>query len=216
MIALPTDEFIESELAPYGAVVSRAQAKAIRTYIELLLRWNRKLSLTTVTDVTEILRFHIGESIFATTLGLTNKSRLADVGSGAGLPGIPLAIFLNEMDVILIEANVKKASFLAEVGRALGLRNIRVVRHRFEDEVDSVNSRVDFVAARALGQYEELLKWSSKRLVASGRVFLWLGSEDAQRISQDYEWLWKLPQKIPGTANRVILIGQPCVGPTAL
>ena len=86
-----SDGQIEAALRPYGIAASSELASMIPTYISLLLKWNRTISLTTVTDVDEILRFHFGESLFALTQLSIENGRLADVGSGAGFPGIPLA-----------------------------------------------------------------------------------------------------------------------------
>ena len=92
----------------------------IRTYISLLLRWNQSISLTTVTNSDEILRFHFGESLFAASAFSLENGRLADVGSGAGFPGLPLAMLLPDLNVTLIESNAKKFTFLSEVVRELG------------------------------------------------------------------------------------------------
>lgn len=201
-----TDDVIVSELSPYGAVVSHSQCDSIRAYIDLLLRWNRVVSLTTVSDVSDILRFHIGESIFAIASGLISKGRLADVGSGAGLPGVPLALFSGKLDVTLIESNAKKAAFLGEIARTLRLNNIRVIRDRFERVQAEV--AFDFIVTRALGQYESLLRWSSRELAATGHLVLWLGLRDAQDIARNPRWSWQSPRNIPASTSRVILIGQ--------
>jgi 16S rRNA (guanine527-N7)-methyltransferase len=203
----PTDEEIAAVLATYGAVVSHAQCDSIREYIEILLHWNRKLSLTTVTDISEILRFHMGESIFAITQGLIDKGRLADVGSGGGFPGVPLALFATKLQVTLIESNAKKTAFLAEVRRGLKLTNVDITRRRFED-IESEAPAYDYVTARALGQHERLLSWSQRELVASGQTVLWLGADDAKRIERIPGWGWKSSVPIAGSF-RVILAGRP-------
>jgi len=80
-----------------------------------LLRWNEKLNLTAIRDPLEILYRHFCESMFAAGAIPVDKGRLADIGSGPGFPGIPLKIARPELELCLVESNIKKGTFLAEV-----------------------------------------------------------------------------------------------------
>ncbi len=202
-----SDFRIAELLGGYGVATSPALAGAIRTYISMLLRWNSKISLTRVVDPVEILKFHFGESLFAISKAPISFGRLADVGSGAGFPGLPLGIFLPDLEVMLIESNVKKATFLSEVIRELKVANVTVRRERFENIVE--NSFFDFVTARALGHYDELLKWSREALKSDGRAVLWLGERDAGAISDANGWNFAAPIPIPQSERRVLLFGAP-------
>jgi 16S rRNA (guanine527-N7)-methyltransferase len=201
-----SDSQIQTALSPYGTSPNPSQCDAIRTYIDLLLRWNSRISLTTVTDPDEILRFHIGESISAISTVPIEKGRLADVGSGAGFPGVPLTLFLPNLDVTLIESNAKKATFLSEVQRQLNLPRVRVFRGRAEEFLTQ-GAKFDYVTARAVGKYEELLLWSAKALNPGGKVILWLGDKDASEVSTHPGWNWRSPQKIVGSEKRFLLVG---------
>ena len=170
--------------------------------------WNRKISLTTVTDPLEILRFHIGESLFAASAVPIRDGRLADVGSGAGFPGLPLRMLLPELDLTLIESNSKKAAFLAEAARTLDLDHVWVLRSRME-QVDSSIAPFQFTTSRALGHHDEFLAWSRSRLKEGGKVILWVGEEDAEAIRQKLGWLWRKPIHIPGSRRRCLLVGSP-------
>ncbi len=154
-----TNTQISDALGPYGVRTATDLTAGIKTYIELLLKWNRSVSLTTVTKVDDILRFHFGESLFALPMLPVEKSRLADVGSGAGFPGIPLAMARPALDVKLIEPNAKKFAFLNEVIRQLSLDNVTAVRGRTSDLLSSIGT-FEVVTARAVGQFEELLGWA--------------------------------------------------------
>src|SRR5881227_901530 len=98
------------------------QALQIQRYVKILLSWNDKVNLTAIRDPLEILYRHFCESMFAAVAVPLVAGRLADVGSGGGFPGLPLRIFRPELQVLLIESNIKKATFLAEVVRELDLR----------------------------------------------------------------------------------------------
>ena len=199
----PTD--IASLLLPYYPIENQQFLDQIPVYIALLLEWNRKISLTTVTDPVEIVKFHFGESLFAASALHIRDGRLADVGSGAGFPGIPLAMAIPSVQATLIEANAKKAAFLSEVVRRLELSNVSVVRSRMEDATQI--GTFDFVCARAVGKHPSLMRWSLERLTPVGRLVLFLGERDAQQILQTGGWKWGLPIRIPGSSRRCIVSG---------
>jgi 16S rRNA (guanine527-N7)-methyltransferase len=204
-----TDRTIASCLEVYGAAPTAIQCEQIRSYIALLLKWNRSISLTTVIEEPEILRFHIGESIFALqAVPEIKNGRLADVGAGAGFPGLPIRMFAPDLEVLLIESNAKKCAFLSEVVREIDLRNVHVLRRRFE-EIDEFDQAIDTIVARALGDYEGLLRWSRGSLTPSGKIALWLGESDARDISQRCWFDWGNPIPIPRSRERVILSGRP-------
>ena len=181
---------------------------AIQTYISVLLQWNQSISLTTVTDPSEIVRFHFGESLFAASVLPITHGRLADVGSGAGFPGLPLKMLVPALGLTLIESNAKKAAFLEEAIRRLGIRDVRVFHGRMEElKIGESEVPFEYVTARALGHFEDLLKWSHAHLARSGKIVLWLGEEDVASISCTQDWTWAAPARIPGSKKRFILVG---------
>jgi 16S rRNA (guanine527-N7)-methyltransferase len=204
-MALSIEE-VRAFLAPYGISASRDLCASIQNYISLLLRWNNHISLTTVTDQEEIVRFHFGESFFAAGVVPIRDGRLADVGSGAGFPGLALRIAVPALQVTLIESNGKKATFLSEVTRDLKLDHTTVVRMRME-EVRGRENEFDFVTSRALGRHGSLLGWAKDTLTRNGRVVLWLGEDDCSRISKQLTWKWRDPIHIPGSKRRFLLVG---------
>ena len=203
-----SNQEIMAGLEPYGAKPEESVCNKINAYISLLLMWNQKISLTTVTNPNEILRFHFGESFFAASAATICNGRLADVGSGAGFPGLAIRLLVESLEVVLIESNAKKAAFLSEVSRELNLNGVSVFRGRMED-FNSESARLDFVTARALGQHSELLRWSQKRLDHRGKVILWLGQKDVTEISKNTGWNWLDPIKIPQSQRRFLLFGSP-------
>ena len=201
-----SDDFIAQTLRPYSVSTTPQLSESIRTYIDLLLRWNRKIALTTITDPAEILRFHFGESMFAISQVPIRHGRLADVGTGAGFPAVPIGMVVPDLECILIESNQKKATFLAEVVRTLKLDHVKVYRDRMESYPVSSLS-LDFSISRALGVHENFLSWSAARLNPSGKVILWLGDDDASKILANSSWSWSPPMKIPDSQRRVLLMG---------
>jgi len=96
---------IPDVLAPFGIEPSEAQSIQIGQYVELLLLWNKSLNLSSILDPEEILTRHFGESMFLCTLLSVENCRLADVGSGAGFPGLAIKIFRPSVQITLIESN---------------------------------------------------------------------------------------------------------------
>lgn len=202
------DTAIARILKEYGVEVSSGLCEAICAYMDLLLTWNQKVSLTSVTSPEEIVGRHFGESLFALYAVPLRPRRLLDVGSGAGFPGLALKLMLPDTEVTLVEANVKKATFLSEVVRQLRLEHVVVLRARTE-QVDLHAPITDCVTARAIGNFAELLEWSGRSIEPGGRLVLWLGSDDAASVAQHTGWSWSRPLPIPKSTRRVLLVGSP-------
>ncbi len=203
----PSAALVRQALEPYAIQPTDAQLRLIRQYTETLLLWNQKVRLTAITETREILERHFGESMFAAQVVPLCQGRLADVGSGAGFPGLALKIACPRLDVVLIEANQKKAAFLAEVRRRLRLERVKIVCKRVE-ELHVLPGFADFVSARALGGFPRLLRWSREALSAGGRLLLWLGVDDASKVAKTGGWAWGEAITIPNSRRRVLLIGQ--------
>jgi 16S rRNA (guanine527-N7)-methyltransferase len=180
----------------------------IRSYVELLLKWNKRISLTSVLDPQEIVKYHFAESFLATKAVNALCGRLADVGSGAGFPGMALKMYTPTLQVTLIESNSKKCVFLAEVIRSLELETVDVLCSRYEDRGKSAKP-FNFVSARALGSILSFLNWTESAISDSGRALLWLGAQGVREASAAPNWNWDSPFAIPGTKGRFILDGSP-------
>jgi 16S rRNA (guanine527-N7)-methyltransferase len=214
-----TDEKIVRALEPYilaahGRIPNAAVAMGpvfcdqVRTYVQLLLKWNRSMSLTTVTDPDEILRFHFGESILVASIVLFQNGRLADFGAGAGFPGLPVRMVAPSLRLSLVESNLKKCAFLAEVIRELGFSDVTILKSRVED-LCLESGTFEFVAARAFGQFELLLDSARRMLIIGGQVILWLGEKDTESLAKRRDWRWLAPIRIPGSERRFLLVGSP-------
>ena len=206
--APPTNEQIATALSPFQVRLSGAQTAQVREYVRLLLKWNQSVSLTSVMDPLEIVARHFGESMFVSCLIPVENCRLADLGSGAGFPGLALKIGNPTLQVKLIESNKKKCAFLSEIVRSLELANVEILSDRFE-EIRTSNDFAELITARALGGFTEILTWSKRALSPRGHLVLWLGGEDSSKVSSTPGWLWQPAMRIPDSQRRFILIGRP-------
>jgi 16S rRNA (guanine527-N7)-methyltransferase len=181
--------------------------------MSILLAWNEKINLTAIRDPLESLNRHFCECMYAASTVPVEDGRLADVGSGAGFPGLPLKIIRPELQVVLIESNIKKATFLAEVIRDLGLVDARVLVSRYQELSEEV-APLDFVCSRALGEFAPFLEWAHSEKVAAKQVILWIGARDLPEIKKIRTWEWREPIPVPHSLRRLLLVGTRRARPT--
>jgi 16S rRNA (guanine527-N7)-methyltransferase len=199
-------ETIQRSLREFRLAASDVQVLQIQQYIKILLAWNEKINLTAIRDPLEILNRHFCEGMYAAVAVPVENGRLADVGSGAGFPGIPLKIIRPDVQVFLIESNVKKATFLAEVVRELELSDVRVLVGRYEELGEEI-APLDFVCSRALGEFSPFLEWARSERIAAKRVILWIGARDLPEIQKIRNWDWREPIQVPNSLRRLLLVG---------
>jgi len=151
--------------------IDEAQLAKLVAHLDLLDDWNSRMNLTAIRDRPSQLTKHLLDSL--TVLPYLQGERVADVGSGAGFPGIPLAIVEPHRHFTLIESTGKKCRFLEHVREALELRNIEVVQSRAESYQPEV--RFDTVIARAVGPIAGLVKVAGPLVVGGGRLLAMKG-----------------------------------------
>ncbi|HEX4543297.1 MAG TPA: 16S rRNA (guanine(527)-N(7))-methyltransferase RsmG [Candidatus Acidoferrum sp.] len=199
-------DLITKALREFQLEATPAQVAAIQRYMAILLAWNEKINLTAIRDPLEVLYRHFCESMYAAAAVPLQTGRLADVGSGGGFPGLALKIACSELQVVLIESNVKKATFLAEVVRELGFRDTRVLVSRYEELGEEI-APLNFVCSRALGEFATFLSWARSERVAAERVILWVGGRDMEEVKKISGWSWEEPIAIPHSLQRFLLVG---------
>ena len=208
-------ETVRSALGEFQILVTDSQVLQIQQYIDILLTWNEKINLTAIRDPLEILNRHFCECMYAAAAVPVKEGRLADVGSGGGFPGLPLKIIRPELQVVLIESNIKKATFLAEVIRGLGLTDTRVIVSRYEELGEEI-APLDFVCSRALGEFAPFLEWADSEKVAVQQVVLWIGARDLPEIQKIRTWEWRKPIPVPHSLRRILLVGTKGTQPVGL
>ena len=199
-------ELIRKALREFQLEATLAQVEAIQRYMAMLLAWNEKMNLTAIRDPLEVLYRHFCESMYAAVAVPLQIGRLADVGSGGGFPGLALKIACPELQVVLIESNVKKATFLAEVVRELDLSDTRVLVSRYEELGEEI-APLNFVCSRALGEFGKFLNWARSERVAAEQTILWVGGRDMEEVKKMDGWSWKEPIAIPHSLQRFLLVG---------
>jgi 16S rRNA (guanine527-N7)-methyltransferase len=199
-------DIIDKALREFQVQLTPEQLSMVQRHITMLLAWNEKVNLTAIRDPLEILYRHFCESMYAATAVPLQAGRLADVGSGGGFPGLALKIARPELQVFLIESNVKKATFLAEVVRELYLVDTPVLVSQYEELGEEV-APLDFVCSRALGEFGKFLGWAGSAQVAANQAILWVGGRDIDEIKKIDGWVWREPISIPRSLQRFLLVG---------
>ncbi len=190
-ISTSLTEILQVETSSFIELSSDQLAELERHY-ELLVRWNRKINLTTVTELPVAATRHYGESLFLAS-HLT-EGAVVDVGSGAGFPGIPVAVVHKGSRVDLVEAHQRKAVFLREASRGLG--NVRVLDVRAESlRVEEGDRPYDWLVSRAVAP-GDLVKLRLAR-----RFAVLLGRDDASALGEAELF------PLPWGDNRVLAIG---------
>jgi 16S rRNA (guanine527-N7)-methyltransferase len=183
---------------------------AISTYLELLLRWNARVNLTSVRDPEEIVTRHFGESLFAAPHLLSHDSsnlHVIDVGSGAGFPGLPIKIWAQNIRLTLIESSHKKATFLREVIRTLKLGNAEVYSGRAETFPRERKDQGDIVTLRAVEHFDSALATAISLVRPGGRIALLISEPQRKSALAFGAVRWLDPISIPQSERRILLIG---------
>ncbi len=171
------------------------QEAALEAHLELLMRWNRSLNLTAIRSREEAIERHYCESLFLGARLPAGALRIADVGSGAGFPGFPVAVLRPECSVTLIESHQRKAVFLREASRKVP--NVRVLAKRAED----VGETFDWVISRAVS-YADLAS-VLKKLAPNADLL-----SGAERPPESLGFVWDAPVALPWGSQRFLWTGR--------
>ena len=201
-----SEETIRHAMNEFRIPVEDKQILLIQKYMRILRQWNEKLNLTAIRDPLEILYRHFCECMYAAVAVPGDFGRLADIGSGAGFPGIPLKIARPEVQLFLVESNIKKGTFLAEVVRELELTDARVLISRYE-ELSEELAPLDYVCSRAVGEFGPFLEWAASDRLSARRTLLWIGGRDLEEVRKSPRWDWQEPVSVPQSLRRYLLVG---------
>ena len=156
------------------------QVDSLLAYLQLLHKWNRAYNLSGIKDIGQMLSLHVLDSLLL--LPLIDGRLVADVGTGAGLPGIPLAICLPDTRFILIDSNSKKTRFIFQACAQLGVNNVDVVHARVQDYARA--TQVDIVTSRAFASLADMVGACSHLLAPAGKFLAMKGQKPVREIAE--------------------------------
>lgn len=182
--AHPQEAGLRAGAAALGLALSEPQLQALLGYLDWMVKWNRVYNLTAVRDPDEMLTHHLLDSLAVVRPlrahlgeGWSTRPRLLDVGSGAGLPGVVLAIACPELEVSCVDTVAKKALFIQQVAAALRLPNLHGVHAR----VESLAQPFDVITSRAFASLADFTQWSLGALAQQG---VWLAMKGKRPLDE--------------------------------
>lgn len=197
---------LETGARSLGLALDEKQLSWLMQYLSLIQKWNRVHNLTALRDPQKMLTHHLLDSL--AVLPHFCADRLLDVGSGAGLPGIPLAIARPHWEITLSDSNHKKSSFQQQAVIELGLRNVRVAPGRVEDI--RPEQKFDGVISRAFSEIADLIACTCHLLATNGRWYAMKGvcpDEELAQLPAGVEVERIVPLTVPGLrAQRHLII----------
>lgn len=188
--------------AALPVTLSDTQFERLLDYLALLAKWNAVYNLTAVRDPAQMVVQHLLDSLAAVP-AFVSATRVLDVGSGGGLPGMVLAIWAQEarpdMRIAMIDTVSKKTAFLTQVKAELGLSNVTV--HTGRVEALQVGQPFDVITSRAFADLSDFVNWSGHLLAEGGRFIAMkgvAGSDETGRLPAEWRVLEKTPLAVPG------------------
>ena len=187
--------------------LSKPALEGCKRYVETLLLWRQRISLTSAKTPQSIVLDHILDSLYIAPF-LKPGFRVVDIGSGAGFPGVPLAIVCPEARFILLESRRKRANFLREVARQVQLPNVEVAEKRAEDLMVDLSQLFDLVVSRAVGPVRELLALSATLVRRNGLVIAMKGPKglDEPVAHPEFTAAAVVEYDLPSGARHLLLV----------
>jgi 16S rRNA (guanine527-N7)-methyltransferase len=192
-----------------GVSLDAVAATALLRLLDELLRWNRAYNLTAITDRTQMLTHHLLDSL--SVAPFVQGSTLADVGTGAGFPGLPLALIAPQRRCVLMDSNGKKQRFVAHAARTLGLTNVEALQVRVEEARPA--QPFDTVVARACAALPQLLEWVAPLCGPQTRVLAMKGrlpDEEITAVARPWVIEQTVPLQVPGLNEERHLVIAAC------
>lgn len=187
----------EQEKRVWGSFVGRfslteRQQEQFLSYLEFLIAENKKFNITAITDFSSIVNDHFTDALaLCEKIDLTTAQSLIDVGSGGGLPGIPLKILYPHLKVVLIEVNQKKATFLEQVAERLQLEHVEVCDQDWRSFVRGYDQTPDVVVSRASLAVDELLRMFKPSSMLKDATLVYWASKFWNATQQEAQFLEK-------------------------
>jgi 16S rRNA (guanine527-N7)-methyltransferase len=204
-VRIPAGVRLNSLLADAGFdPLGPSQAGRFEEFLALLLRWNSRVNLTAIRDEESILSRHFVESIACARALPSGVATLLDFGSGAGFPGVPIALCRSEILVTLAESRGKKAAFLREAVRTLGLSSAV-----YSARAETLESRFSCVTLRAVDRMPHAVQSAAKLVERGGLLALMTSASElpSTQAAVGPDWIWREPVLLPGSDARLLALG---------
>jgi len=174
---LNLDNLLVKGSSELGITLDSLKIQKFLSYQALIKKWNSKINLTSVTDDSEIIVKHFLDSLTVSEF-ITDGPNILDIGTGAGFPGVPIAIVRESLNITVLDSREKRIFFINEVLRELDLSNVKTVSGRAEDSNNGVpRINFDYVLTRAVGDIKEVINLSVPYLNEKGKIILMRGKE---------------------------------------
>lgn len=170
----------------------------IEKYLSLLSKWNKTYNLTAINDKDSMFNLHILDSL--AILPYIQGKKIIDIGTGAGLPGLIIALANKNLSLTLLDSNGKKTRFLQEVKRALKIENINIIQSRVEDYHPDIN--FDTVVSRAFSNIKNMQEWSQHLLATDGIWLAMKGHSPDEELSLTTSPYQVLTYQVPGVIGK--------------
>ena len=183
--------------AELGIALSAEQAGQLLRLLDELDDWNQRMNLTAIRARGQQITKHLLDSLAIHSY--VRGTRVADIGTGAGFPGLPLAVAMPQLELTLVDSTAKKLKFVEHAAQTLGLRNVQTVHARAESY--RPNERFDCVVSRAVGPIETFVKWSGHLCVGGGRLLAMKGrypTDELEHIPNGWKLATVHRLNIPG------------------
>jgi 16S rRNA (guanine527-N7)-methyltransferase len=158
-----------------------AQSKLLH-YLHLIVKWNKRFNLSGITSIQEMVPLHLLDSLAVSPF--IEGNQILDIGSGAGLPGIPLAVVNPDKNFVLLDSNGKKTRFLFQVKVALELENVEVVNSRVDEYFEKYQKEFSLITCRAFSSLTSIVKMSEKPLAVGTQLLAMKGVYPHQEIAE--------------------------------
>ncbi len=178
-------DILSQGLAKLDISVNEQQLQQLLSYAQLIEKWNKVYNLTAIKNSSDIIIRHLLDSLAIQPF--IHEPHVLDIGSGAGLPGIPLAIMLQESEFTLLDSNSKKTRFMRQAVLELGLKNVHIMHCRIENYV--AKPTPETIVCRAFSSLSNMVQWTEKLMLPKTRLLAMKGRRSQEELDELPKWI---------------------------
>ena len=187
------EQRLQQGLQQLGLNIPEVTQERLLAYLQLMLKWNKAYNLTAIREMDAMVIRHLLDSL--SIMPFIDRSPVLDVGTGAGLPGIPLAICMPDYQFVLLDSNGKKTRFLTQAKIELGIENIEVIHSRIEQYTPSYEFSV--ITCRAFAALNTILDRTQHLVTSDTRIMAMKGKDELPELAEGYTQLTQHSLEVP-------------------